>query len=193
METTMAIPTIPNSNARMKGRARGALICGVFGNVFMLEAAFFGAITNLVWLAVIALSAVALVFWPATEVRSRRHLAPSPADRQYWAAVSTLFWIDCGLEWVACAAACMWLADIRRFDLIPHFLGVIIGVHFLPLAKIFRMPIYNWTGAAMVLGVLATLAIPAGQVRDFAANAVNGLTLWVTAVVILCQDRLSSR
>ncbi len=45
----------------------------------------------------------------------------------------------------------------------------------------------------MVLGSLASLAIPAGHVRNMAAFGVNGLSLWVTATVILCQDKLSSR
>jgi hypothetical protein len=73
------------------------------------------------------------------------------------------------------------------------FLGVIIGVHFLPLARLFKMPIYYATGTVMVLGVLATLAIPAGDVRNIAAYGINGLALWGTAAVILCQDWLSSR
>ncbi len=192
-ETTIAIPSSLNSNARLKGRARGALICGVFGAIFMVQSVFFGAIVNPAWLAAIALSTVGFVVWPVAEVRARRHLEYSPADRQRWAAVSTAFWTDSAIEWLACTAACIWLANVRRYDLIPNFLGVIIGVHFLPLAKIFRMPLYYWTGAVMVLGALATLAIPAGHVRNFAAYGANGLSLWATATVILCQDRLSSR
>ncbi len=193
MEMTMAVPGSLNSNARLKGRARGALICGVFGAVFMIQSAFFGTIVNPAWLAAIALSAATFIVWPVTEVRSRRHLEYSPADRQRWAAVSTVFWTDCAIEWLACTAACIWLANIRRYDLIPHFLGGTIGLHFLPLAKVFKMPLYYWTGTAMVLGAWATLAIPAGHVHNFAAYGANGLSLWATAAVILCQDRLSSR
>jgi hypothetical protein len=82
-----------------------------------------------------------------------------------------------------------WLSLIGRYDLIPQTLGVIIGLHFFPLAKIFRMPLYNWTALGMLLSALATFAFPAGRLRDFTAYGVNGLSLWVTAAVILCQDR----
>jgi hypothetical protein len=45
----------------------------------------------------------------------------------------------------------------------------------------------------MLLGSLASLAIPAGHLRNIAAFGVDGLSLWATAAVILCQDWLSRR
>jgi hypothetical protein len=193
METTIAIPLPMDLNALLRGRARGAAICGVFGAAWMVQALFFGAVQNPASFAVVALFAVAFVAWPVTQLRSLGHSTDPSADRQRWEAVSTAYWTNFAIEWLACAVAAIWLAIIRRYDLLPQFLGVIIGVHFLPLAKMFKMPLYYWTGAVMTLGVLATLAIPAGHVRNFAAYSVNGLSLWATAAIILCQDRLSSR
>jgi hypothetical protein len=57
----------------------------------------------------------------------------------------------------------------------------------------FRSPVYYATGAVMVLGSLASLAIPAGPLRNIAAFGGDGLSLWGTAAVILCQDWLSRR
>jgi hypothetical protein len=94
---------------------------------------------------------------------------------------------------IVCGLACPWLAHIHRPDLIPQFLGVIIGLHFLPLAKIFKAPVYYATGAVMVLGVLASLAIPPGYVRNIAACGVNGLSLWATAAFNLSRYRPSPR
>jgi hypothetical protein len=43
----------------------------------------------------------------------------------------------------------------------------------------------------MASGVLASLAIPAGDARNLSACGVIGLSLWATAAVILWQDRIS--
>jgi len=194
LQATITIPeAIPSSldftASELRGRARGAVICGAFGAIWMFESLFFGALMNLASLLGIALLAIAFVVWPVTQLRSLRGWAAPSADRQRWNAMAVPYWINLGVEWLACCAACIWLAHIRRYDLIPQSLGIVIGVHFVPLAWIFRMPIYNWTAVGMVLAAVATLAIPAGHLRDFAGYGVNGLSLWVTAAVILCQDR----
>ncbi|MGB6941621.1 MAG: hypothetical protein WBE37_04365 [Bryobacteraceae bacterium] len=194
METTIAVPnTLDFGAAKSKGRAIGALICGLFGAVWMFEALFFGALATPAWLTAIAALAIALIVWPATQLISLRHATYSTAYGQRWTAVSPAYWTIAAIEWVACGVAANWLSRIGRGGLTPQFIGVIVGLHFLPLAKIFKAPIYYWTGAAMVLGSLASLAIPAGHVRNMAAFGVNGISLWATAAVILCQDKLSSR
>jgi hypothetical protein len=194
MATTNMVPTsFPISAARLKGRIRGALICGFFGTPWMLYALYFGGIATPASLTIVALCAVALIAWPVIRLRSLRHLRYSPADRQYWATISTIYWADFIIEWLACSVAAIWLTHIRRFDLFPQFFGVIIGLHFLPLGKIFKLPIYYATGIVMALGVLAALMIPAGHVRYIAANSALGLSLWATAAAQLCEDWLSSR
>jgi hypothetical protein len=80
------------------------------------------------------------------------------------------------------------LAHMGRYSLIPQFLGVIIGLHFLPLAKLLATPRYYIMGTAIVVCVLASLLVPEGSVRNVIACAGIGLPMWVTAVVILSQD-----
>jgi hypothetical protein len=194
METTMAVPNSPQVSASSsKGRAIGALVCGAFGAVWMLEAVYFGGIAAPALLALIVLLAAALVVWPLTRLVSFRHLPYSSAAGQSWASVSKAYWTLVAVEWLACAVAVNWLLHIHRYDLWPQLIGVIVGLHFVPLAKIFKAPVYNWTGAVMTLGALASLAIPAGHVRNLVACGVSGYSLWATALVILCQDKLSSR
>jgi hypothetical protein len=117
----------------------------------------------------------------------------SAADRAKWAAVAVPYWINCAIEWALCFGAAFWLAHIHQYALIPECLGVIIGLHFLPLGKMFRSPIYYATGAAMVLGSLASLFIHEGHLRNIAAFGVDGLSLWGTAALILSLDWLSKR
>jgi hypothetical protein len=189
--TTLAFS--PLSPAWLKGRMRGALICGTFGAVWMFEAVFFGGIAAPVWLTLVGVLTVAAIAWPVMRLRSFRSIPYSAADRARWAAVAVAYWTNCAIEWVLCFGSAFWLAHIRQYALIPECLGVIIGLHFLPLGKMFRSPVYYATGAVMVLGSLASLAIPAGPLRNIAAFGGDGLSLWGTAAVILCQDWLSKR
>jgi hypothetical protein len=159
----------------------------------MVEAVFFGGIATPVWLTAVGLVTVAAIAWPVIRLRSFRGAPYSADDRQRWAAVAVPYWLNCAIEWALCFGAAFWLSHIHQYALIPECLGMIIGLHFLPLGKMFRSPIYYATGAAMVLGSLASLAIHAGPVRNISAFGVNGLSLWATAAVILCQDLLSKR
>lgn len=121
-------------------------------------------------------------------VRTARRYADSVADRERWASIAPLFWIDTAAEWVLAAGAVIALAHFRRYSLIPQFLGVIIGLHFLPLARLLRAPRYYIMGTAMILCALASVLVPEGEIRNVIACAGIGLRMWVTAVVILSQD-----
>ena len=79
------------------------------------------------------------------------------------------------------------MVHYRRYSLIPQFLGVIIGLHFVVLARVLRQPRYYVMGTAMILSVLASLLIPEGSIRNIIACAGIGLPLWTTAVVILSE------
>jgi hypothetical protein len=194
MEMTTALPdSLDLSAAPLRGRAIGALICGIFGAVWMFEALYFGAIATPACLTVIGLFAAAFVIWPTTQLLSLRHAAFSSAAGQQWSDVSKAYWITVTIEGLACMVAGNVLNNIGRSDLVPEAIGVIVGLHFLPLAKIFRARIYNWTGVAMVLGVLASLAVPVGSFRNIVACGASGLALWATAAVICVRIRLSSK
>ena len=193
METTIAVPnSLPRGAAQLKGSAIGALICGVFGSGWMFQALYYGAIATPVWLTAFALFAATFVVWPAAKLFSVRHHAYS-SDGRKWADFSKAYWAIVAVEWLGCTVGVNWLSHAGHEDLIPQFIGLIVGLHFLPLAKIFRASVYNWTGAVMLLGEFASLAVPAGNHRDLAAYGAGGLALWATAVVILCKDRFSPR
>lgn len=148
-ETVSAIrmPLI-SSGARLKGRARGALICAVFGSAWMFWAAAFAPTARNASLLLVTVTTVLIGVATVMHVRTARRYADSVADRKRWASIAPLFWIDTAAEWVLAAGAVIALAHFRRYSLIPHFLGVIIGLHFLPLARLLRAPRYYIMGTA---------------------------------------------
>jgi hypothetical protein len=188
-EAVGAMPVfVESSGARRKGRARGALICAVGGSAWMYWAAVFAPTARGAAFAVVTVMAVLLGGWAVSRVRIARRHEDSAADRQRWAAIAVLFWVDTAAEWLLGAGAVIALAHFGRFSLIPQFLGVIMGLHFLPLARLLRAPRYYVMGTAMILCVLASLLAPEGSVRNVIACAGIGLPMWITAVVILLQD-----
>ena len=82
------------------------------------------------------------------------------------------------------------LSRFGRFDLIPQLFGVIIGLHFLPFARLFRLSHYYWVGGVMIVGEAGSFLIPRGATRNIVGCAAIGFTLWVTGVIIL--RRISS-
>lgn len=194
METTLATPDSMTPNAAaFKGRAIGALIGGFFGSCWMLGAVYFGEITNPAVLTALALLAAASVVWPIVHLVRVRRLPYSTNGGHRWSEVSKSYWTLVAIEWGACVVVSNWLGRTGRVELIPQAVGLIVGLHFVPLSKIFRAPIYHWTAAAMVLGVAASFAVPAGDLRNIVASGVCGLALWATEAEILCQDRLASQ
>ncbi len=177
-----------SSGARLKGRARGALICAVSGSAWMFWAATFAPTARNAWLALITVMTVLIGGRAVTHVQTNRRYPDSVADREKWATIAPLFWIDTAAEWVLRAGAVIVLAHFRRYSLIPQFLGVVIGLHFLPLARLLSAPRYYIMGAAMIVCVLASLLAPEDSVRNVVACAGIGLPMWFTAVVIVSQD-----
>lgn len=173
--------------ARLKGRARGALVCTIFGAAWMLWSAAFVKNERIAALSSVTAIAVLVIGWAAVRLRVARRHKDSIADRERWASIAPLYWVNTAAEWLLSAGAVVVLAHYRRYSLIPQFLGVIIGLHFVVLAKVLGEPKYYVMGTVMILCVLVSLLIPDGSVRNIIACAGIGLPLWMTAVVILCE------
>jgi hypothetical protein len=184
-------------SGQLKGGARAALICASFGSAWMYWAVVFSGSQSPVWFSIVTVPAVVLTLWAILRVRAFRHLASSPAELAHWMRFRKFFWIDFGIEWGLGSIAVFVLAHVGRSDLIPQAFGVIIGLHFLPLAKVFEAHLYYWTGAIMVIAAIGSLVIPRSDVRSIAGCTAIGLILWLTGLVILRRitwqrDRLAN-
>ena len=178
---------------QLKVSARTALIRPFFGSGCLYSAVVFSGHTTPLWFSILTVLSVGLTAWAILRVRATRNLPTSAADTDHWRAVRKYYWLDVGLEWGLCGVAALVLTVHGRFDLVPQTLGVIIGVHYLALGKIFRMRQFYWTGGIMVVAALASLLIrPRGHIRTVAGFAAVGLTLWVTCVASSLVDPFGS-
>lgn len=171
---------------QLKVSARGALIRSFFGSTLMYWAVVLSGNPTPLKFSIVAVPAVGLIAWAVIRVRATRKLASSADELAQWRSVRMFYWLDVGLEWGLIGVAVLILARLARFDLIPQTFGVIVGLHYLPLGKIFRGQQYYWTGGLMVAAAVGSLLIQRGQMRNVVGCVAVGLTLWVSCFAILC-------
>jgi hypothetical protein len=171
---------------QLKINARGALIRALFGSTLMYWAVVSSGSPTPLWFSIVTVPAVGLIAWAILHVRATRNLSSSAAELDHWGAVRRFYWLDVALEWGLIGVAAFVLARFDRFDLMPQAIGVIVGLHYLPLGAILRAQQYYWTGAIMLAAVLGSLLISPGRIRSVVGCAALGLTLWVTGFAILC-------
>ncbi len=90
---------------------------------------------------------------------------------------------ECLLIWL-CA---MLLAHLGLGIWIPMGVAGIVGLHFLPLARVFEVPLYYWTGALCVLGMLACSMLHDAGTRLLCVGLLMAAVLWLTALLLLLR------
>jgi hypothetical protein len=176
----------------LKGRAIGALIFACFGASDMFGALSFARNVPQMWSEAIWIVAVTLGGWSITQQLLLRRLSVPAVDksiaRQHLKHYAAWFLVVVVIEVVSINLGRPILIHFHRLDLFPQWVEAVVGLHFLPLARLFKMPLFYATGTALVLVALGSLLIPFDAPHAIAALAGSGLCLWATAVVILLQD-----
>ncbi|MEW2398759.1 hypothetical protein [Streptomyces sp. NPDC046862] len=152
-------------------------ILTVFGLVWWLMGA--SAVGGPLW-PVVALVGCAVAAWVW---RTGRRPGHSPAERPPPAVRRRFAWVNAA-QWLAIVLAGIGAIRSGVPELIPALVSVIVGVHFLPLASLFRQPRFHLTGALLIAVGAAGCAIglaggPASTVQMTVGLAV-ALVLWGT-------------
>jgi hypothetical protein len=92
------------------------------------------------------------------------------------------------VEGIAIVVAVLALGHINKPALIVPAIAVLVGLHFIPLARGFPQPKYYATAAAMIAGGVIAAALPK-QVGPILASATAALALWATAISLLLDTR----
>jgi hypothetical protein len=72
---------------------------------------------------------------------------------------------------------------------IPAMTALVVGLHFLPLAAVFDVPLYYWTGVAMCLCTVGSVFLVGPSTRLLVLGLSVGAVLWLTAARVLYQTR----
>src|ERR1700680_1237204 len=151
VQTAAVLSELPDIGAgQLKASARGGLICALFGSAWMYWAVVFSGHPTPLWFSAVSLPAITLTIWAILRILAFRHLISSAANLQHWRSFRKFLWIDSAIEWVLVGVGSFLLSRIGRYDLIPQLFGLVIGLHFFPIAKLFRLPRYYLVGGIMI-------------------------------------------
>jgi len=136
-----------------------------------------GANLSPAWMAVPLAVTVALLLW----ARMPRH-APDPSiDRSH---VGRLVGIWSAVEGVAMFVVANILINIGLRDAIAPAMAIVVGLHFVPLARGFPVPLYYGAAAVMVAIGIVALLLP-GSERLMFTGAACAVALWATCALLV--------
>jgi hypothetical protein len=163
----------------MAGRGVGISVLALFGALWMFNALKFDGAPNWAFYASFAATAGLLLAGIARIISDRKSGVP-PQSR----ATRMGFFVVLALE-VAVIFAAVWLLQKRHLEkyILPA-ISAIVGLHFLPLAKIFRAPLYYATGLAMVAATAAAVVWLKGAQQIICIGYSAGAILWLSALIV---------
>jgi hypothetical protein len=182
-------PGGPDLLVRMRGRAVGAIVCAGFGAYALcwwtedaIEAERrprFGAI---------AVIAAILVVWAIANLVTLSHEPKVVLDKRLARFYRIGYALIVAIEGAAISVGGPILGHFHRPELFGQWIGAVVGIHFLPLGKLFKIPLYYLTGAAISLAAFGSLLISSSALSSAVCAGGTGAALWITAVVILSEN-----
>ena len=166
------------SSERAKGVSIGATMVGGFGAVWLTLGMSSAGVPLSVALAVV-LPAFALIAFLGSVARRRLPklaAAETPEKKQRMRAFNMVN----VAQWLAIFGVIKLMRNLHLDVWIVPSIVLIVGAHFIPLARIFQAPQHLKTGIAMMVLAAVALVLPA-SIRDTVECLSAGLILWVSA------------
>lgn len=168
-------------SARIGGQAIGALFFSVFGSAWL----FFGLLQGgYIWqsaVAMLALPLVTFVFLAMRQIRANREAMQAEDGSPEQKHRSRVFHAVNTGQWVLMIIFGNILSNLGMSQWVVPSIMLIVGLHFFPLARVFRNPAQLVTGIALVaVAVIYPLLTASGP--GFALGPIfAGLILWISA------------
>lgn len=192
--TTVAAPEAERTgglaHAELRGRSAGVVVCAVMGFVWAASALGVLPVPAAVPGLTASLVIAATLLLGARRLRRSAATLPAASPPGHDAGnVRRRFNLVVLAEFVGIAAAINVLSRIGHSEWIAASVCAAVGLHFIPLARLFRVPIYNSTAAALCLAAGATFVLGAAGAPASVWQLVPGfgaaLALWVTGARLL--------
>lgn len=170
-----------------EGLSSGVMFMALFGVVWAAAGAgALGGVTRVILLVVSLALAATLCLGSVRLCRAARGLSmdDSPQAQARRRRISRRFNLVFGLEAVAIALTVVLLGRYGLGTFIPAAVALIVGVHFFPLAGLYRVKAYYLTGATLcILALVAFLMAPAARLPLVGLG--SAAALFATAAYIL--------
>jgi hypothetical protein len=174
----------------MVGRGSGAMIGSFFGAVWLGLGMYAAGVFSW-WMAMAFVVGCVVLFAGSLRLvrRGQKLLSAAGTKREWPKGMRNGFRWTLIAEIAGCVAVVVVCNLLRRYELIPVGIAFVVGLHFLPLAKVFRAPIYYATGTLVPVWCVASLLLFRGLMIGVAAAIGTGIFLWLTAAYHLVQTR----
>jgi hypothetical protein len=182
----------------LQGRASGILFMGLFGAAWASQAAAKLPMSYTAVIYAVAVAVAGALVWVSFRFRTLARAQPEPSAEEVAVAArgeKRFYWV-LAAEGVALFVAGNVLINLHQLDYLGAVVALIVGLHFFPLRHVFRLPVYDVTGALMSLvGIVAMGALATGHDlgADHAWDVVTGLAcaliLWGTCAAVILRVR----
>lgn len=171
-----------SAQGRQGARAVGAMFFSFFGAAWLLIACHLAHRRGLIAVALVFTGALMLALGAVGSWRKRRRamraLRQTPESRR----IKRRFRAINAMQWISISVAVYLLRRAGLEAWIVPVMMLIVGVHFLPLARVFRYAPHYLTGAVLIgTAVLYPVASPGGPGSPL-GSLIAGLTLWLAAL-----------
>jgi len=172
----------------LRGRATGVLFLSGFGGLWFLLGLAASQRLSLPTACALAAGLAALVAGAVLLRRRSAALPPSTLDPEEQRRAGRTFGRVNAVQWAAIVLIAVVLGRLHLDAYTPAAVTVVVGLHFFPLARLFRSPQHHVTGAALVLwGAVCLLLVPRDVLQSTSAFG-TGAILWTAAAVTLVRS-----
>ncbi len=176
----------PGDAVRAFGSAIGVTILSLFGAAWIFLPLLSRHSAPVLYVPPVLLMLL-LVCGGTIAVRKNAAAARSSMDPGFRRKIGRVFGIVNAVEWTLVLIATTLLGRYGLSWLIVPVIVIIVGLHLLPLARLFERNLFYVAGAALVAwAATMALALPATLAPVITAIG-TGILLWITAAILLFQ------
>lgn len=171
------------------GRGIAAIITTGFGFIWLSWGlSVFPALPPAIWVADISVAVVLMAFAIAAVRRGRKMMkARGVARNDFWQTRRKRFGIVTLLEVAGCIIVVLLANVYQQPNWVAVGISLVVGLHFLPLGRIFGIASYYWVGTSIVVwDLLAIFALKSWNLTASAGIA-TGVILWAAAIYVLVK------
>jgi hypothetical protein len=172
--------TTPTAN-QLRGRAIGSLFFAGFGALWIGLALTAKEILTVANLTFAALDFVVLVSMAVLLLRKSKRFPSVTEDPRIGRTFNQIN----GAQWTAGGIVAFILARMHLDAYIPCAITAIVGLHMLPLARLFRYKMHYLTGSVLLVwAALSGILVPREYLQGTSALG-TGIILWLSAFLTL--------
>jgi hypothetical protein len=158
----------------------GIWVLNIFAAIWGVAAIVVGGQPT--WLAVIpVVLSTALLLW----ARRQPVGTGNPVEGDH---IGRAIGIATAVEGIAIFLAANVLVNLQMPTAVLPAIAIIVGLHFIPLARWIPVPLYYWTGAALIAAGTVGLLSPAEH-RAIVTGIAAALVLWASGIVLVRRGR----